>query len=132
MIVFLIFSEYIHRTIIHDIHTLDEEKRSDRGRGMHNSANVALLSHQVRKGLSKPIYSAALSACWVDSSSTLTSGISLTLSLPATTKLRHLPNYAYLGPCRSVFLHPKYACHVLVLRMYSENIKEKNHHLLTS
>ena len=33
------------------MHTLDEGKRSDRGRGMHNLANVVLMSSWVRKGL---------------------------------------------------------------------------------
>ena len=33
------------------MHTLNEGKRSDRGRGMHKSANVLLLYYQVRKGL---------------------------------------------------------------------------------
>ena len=33
------------------MHTLNEGKRSDRGRGMHKSANVLLLYYRVRKGL---------------------------------------------------------------------------------
>ena len=35
------------------MHTLNEGKRSDRGRGMHKSANVLLLYYRVRKGLSR-------------------------------------------------------------------------------
>ena len=33
------------------MHTLNEGKLSDRGRGMHKSANVLLLYYRVRKGL---------------------------------------------------------------------------------
>ena len=39
---FFIFSEYIHRTIINDMHTLDEGKRSERGRGMHVMYNGSM------------------------------------------------------------------------------------------
>ena len=35
------------------MHTLNEGKRSDRGRGMHKPANVLLLYYRVRKGLSE-------------------------------------------------------------------------------
>ena len=39
------------------MYNLNEGKRSDRGRGMHKSANVLLLYYRVRKGLSKVLLS---------------------------------------------------------------------------
>ena len=46
LLIFFIFSEYIHITIIRDMYILDEGKRSDRGRGMHNLANGGLMAAQ--------------------------------------------------------------------------------------
>ena len=53
------------------MHTLNEVKRSDRGRGMHKYANVLLLYYRVRKGLTlwghKQLYRALVMRRYFDS-----------------------------------------------------------------
>ena len=47
----LILTVYIHRTIIHDMHTWNRGKRSAGGRAMQKRANDTLMTPWVRKGL---------------------------------------------------------------------------------